>query len=201
LHDELQQRLFSIILQLTETDLEIQEAALEQARKDIAETKQHLQGAIQMTRDLSVDLSPPVLLNEGLIQALHWLATRMKEQYGFEVELQTDGTSPLPDRELGILLFQIVRELLFNVVKHAQVNHAQMIVTRTDSEIRVEIIDEGRGFLLDQVNQGASNKQGLQRVEQRLRLIGGRIDILTSPGAGTQVTLYTPLRINRGSDQ
>lgn len=201
MHDDLQHRLFNLILRLTEADLTLNEANLEQAHKVLAEMKEELQSTTQIMRDLSVDLSPPVLLNEGLIQALQWLVSRMKDQYGFEVELQANATLPLPDAELGVPLFQIVRELLFNIVKHAQVNRAQMIVTRTESEMRVEITDGGRGFLTDEVHQGSSTNQGLQRVEQRLRLIGGHIEIVSAPGEGTRITLHTPLQRNRGNHE
>jgi two-component system, chemotaxis family, CheB/CheR fusion protein len=146
---------------------------------------------VHVVRELSIDLSPPILHNEGLEEALQWLATQMKRQHGLTVEVQAEADHRLMDEDLRVLLFQIVRELLFNAVKHAQVNSAVVALSYADEHVRIEVSDQGRGFDPGQI--GPTN-QGLLRSMQRLQLIGGRMQIESALGQGTRVTLYSPLR-------
>jgi two-component system, chemotaxis family, CheB/CheR fusion protein len=163
---------------------------LEAARQTLDETESALMTLIQITRELSVDLSPPILHNEGLIEAIRWLAKQMEQQHGLVVEVDAEGNIPLPDENLRVLLFQTVRELLFNVVKHAGVNASSVTLTSTDDHVHIEVSDQGRGF---DVAQPSQNSQGLLRIGQRLQLLGGHIEIASTPGQGTRVTIHSPL--------
>jgi signal transduction histidine kinase len=98
---------------------------------------------------------------------------------------------PLPSEDLRVLLFQIVRELLFNVVKHAATNEATVSLSHRDGRMWIAVRDEGRGFIAD--DEGAKNSQGLTRIRQRLELIGGQMQIISSPGQGTEILLSSPL--------
>jgi len=200
LHDDLQQRLFSLIFQLY-TVRDALGTDPETTRQAINEIEEALQVSVKITRELSVDLSPPVLYNEGLVEALLWLSNRMQQQYGLAVEVRSAATLPATDEDVRVLLFQIVRELLFNVVKHAGVNQARVTVAHTDEHVQIEVSDEGSGFPVDTeavagANGGApkQNSQGLQRIEQRLKLLGGALEVASTPGEGTRVTLYSPLQ-------
>jgi signal transduction histidine kinase len=145
-----------------------------------------------MTRNLSVDLSPPVLHNEGLDAALRWLAAQMEQQQRLTVTVAAEERLPHLDDDLRVLLFQFVRELLFNIVKHAAVSTALVTLATEDDHLRIEVSDQGQGFNANRQND--PNSQGLLRITQRLQLIDGRMHIASAPGAGTCVTLYVPLR-------
>jgi signal transduction histidine kinase len=101
------------------------------------------------------------------------------------------------DRDRHVLLFQVVRELLFNVVKHAGVSNARVIVTiqQLDSEYRVEVIDQGVGFDPDQLLRSGVpwGGQGLINAHERLRLLGGRLKFESTPGIGTRAIVYMPV--------
>jgi PAS domain S-box-containing protein len=137
LHDDLQQRLYSLNFYLTN----LRHALDARNRADIlqmlAEINEIVDGSIRATRSLSVDLSPPVLHREGLIEAIHWLATQMAQQHGLTVSVQAVDAFTLPDEDLRVLLFQIVRELLFNIVKHAGVKTAQVTLAHENDRIRI----------------------------------------------------------------
>ncbi|MCB0073093.1 MAG: PAS domain-containing protein, partial [Caldilineaceae bacterium] len=146
LHDDLQQRLYGIQYQLASLREDAQgdkQAAMRAATDAIT---QSVNAAIATTRSLSVDLSPPVLYDEGLAEAVHWLAAQMKQQHGLKVEVQAQTEEQMLSADLRVLLFQIVRELLFNVVKHAGVAEAVVALARVDGSIRVEVADQGQGF-------------------------------------------------------
>jgi two-component system CheB/CheR fusion protein len=201
LHDDLQQRLFSHIFQLHEVRYAIAHGDPEGARQTIGEIEEELRSSVQITRDLSVDLSPPILHNEGLVQAVYWLATQMESQYGLRVELQAEEPFPSLDEDLRVLLFQTIRELLFNVVKHAEVNTVTVTFSQAGGQVRISVRDQGKGFTTGTAsgiaNDKAQRNQGLQRIQQRLQLLEGDIEITSAPGQGTVVTLLCPMQGRR----
>ena len=98
-----------------------------------------------------------------------------------------------------MLLFQTVRELLFNVVKHAGVTDARVALSKADGRLRIDVIDNGRGFdparkwPLAAESGSSQTSQGLPRIEQRMQLLGGSMEVASRPEQGTQVTLYVPV--------
>ncbi len=192
LHDDLQQRLYSLNFQLTTLRHALGAADQEEAMQTLIEMDEALADLIQVTRSLSVDLSPPVLHNDGLAEAIQWLAVQMERQHGLGVVVQVEESIPVPNEDLRVLLFQVIRELLFNIVKHAGVATARVLLTHEKGHIHIEVRDEGNGFDVNVLK--AKNTQGLLRIQQRMHLIGGNIEIDTVPGQGTCVTIHSPLR-------
>jgi two-component system CheB/CheR fusion protein len=121
----------------------------------------------------------------------------MKQQHGLSVTIQVAENVPVPSDDLRELLFQTIRELLFNVVKHAGVTTALVSLAHLGEQIQIQVVDQGRGFDLSaeakESSQGESG-QGLLRIRQRLQLVGGTLVIESTPGRGTQVTMNSPLR-------
>ncbi len=198
LHDDLQQRLYGIQFQLADLLYALNGDDRVDARKTVADMEASLNELIQITRSLSVDLSPPVLHDEGLAEATSWLAHQMENQYGLAVTVQAEANLPLPDEDLRVLLFQIVRELLFNIVKHAGVSTAAVALSHQQGQICIAVSDEGHGFNSDAGMQSEQNSQGLLRIRQRLQLVGGHVEIESAPGQGTRVTLCSPIRKTKG---
>lgn len=199
LHDDLQQRLYAIQMQmeyLGDGD-KIEDAALP---GELASIQEQIHEVLALTRHLSIDLSPPILRDEGLTQAIGWLASQMQEQHGLHIELQAEGTFAIPDEEIQVLLFNCVRELLFNIVKHAGVNQAVVSLQRSNADLRIEVRDKGNGFHVavparqDRNDDTPQRRSfGLPTLRHRLTLFGGRMDIKSKPGGGTQVTLIVPV--------
>jgi signal transduction histidine kinase len=198
LHDDLQQRLYSVSFQLATLRGIVTRHEDEEAQQIIYEIEEALGDSVKMTRSLSVDLSPPVLHDEGLFAALRWLAAQMEQQQRLAVSVVAeDGLPPLDD-DLRVLLFQFVRELLFNVVKHAGVPTAVVALAYEDHHLRIKVSDQGKGF--DANRHYSQTSQGLLRVTQRLQLLDGRMYIDSCPGEGTHVTLYVPLHAKNGDE-
>ncbi len=192
LHDDLQQRLYSLNFQLTAARIAIDVGEPENARQLLIEIEEALNSTVEITRNLSVDLSPPILHQEGLYEAIWWLALQMQQQQGLTITVQAAEPIKLPDEDLRVMLFQTVRELLFNVVKHAGVTEATVVLAYVDEQIRIRISDGGVGFEIGAERE--QNSQGLTRIQQRLQLVGGSLVIDTAPGQGTRITIYSPLR-------
>jgi len=193
LHDDLQQHLYGVQYQLVLLQEALGATMAAQAATWLTAMAQELQTATQLTRNLSIDLSPPVLEGEGLDGALVWLATQMKQQHGLTVKIQAADKLPVPAREMRVLLFQILREILFNIVKHAEVQEATIILTDIDHHIEAQVIDHGQGFDVDAVLHEPGRSHGLLRNQQRLELVGGHMRIESSPAGGTHVIISCPL--------
>lgn len=193
LHDDLQQRMFAIKAQLSllrrakqdETSPSEMEATFEQLENWLSD-------AITVARDLSTDLSPIVLQGDRLSEAIQWLATQMKERYGLEIDIDVkDGLDSLSD-PIRILLFQAVRELLFNVVKHASTSQATVILEKVDGWARITVSDSGTGFDVEKIMNNPNSAHGLLIVQDRLTVLGGRMEAVSKPGDGTMVILEIP---------
>ena len=178
LHDDLQQILHGAQIEARVADAERVEAVLDRA--------------LRLTRSLSQELSPPVLREDEVAVLLGALAEQQRQRHGLDVTVEA-GEVSIPEEHLRILLYQIVGELLFNVAKHAATDRATVRAARVDGHVRVEVLDEGVGFeppAPDALRGGGG--LGLPTVWERVTLVGGRLEVASTPGEGTRVTLVLP---------
>jgi PAS domain S-box-containing protein len=185
LHDDLQQLLYSVQLKLALVREPIASGHPEAALRNVSEAEKWIGEAVHTAQRLSVDLSPQVLRNEGLAEALRWLGAQLEELHGLRVEVKVDGEVRLPHAS-RVIVFQAVRELLFNVVKHAQVKEATVELGE-DKGLVACVTDRGKGF--DVSNLKAHAGFGIMSVKHRLDLLGGSMVIESTPGKGTRVTI------------
>jgi two-component system, chemotaxis family, CheB/CheR fusion protein len=193
LHDDLQQLLYGIDMRMGIVQRKTPEAA-PGLPEDILQVRSWISQAITTTRQLTVDLSPPILANEGLVDAMEWLQRQMHDLHGIEVLLEPVGEINVADEDVRVLLFQIVRELLFNVKKHAAVDHATVRLECLDGLNVITVIDEGRGFDMQRLSSLPKEARGfgLFSIEERMRLLGGHVTIVSQPGTGTTVSVHLP---------
>jgi len=201
LHDDVQQLLYSTKMKLVMAHDELQPGDQSKCAESAGDAINVLTDAIRRTRQLTIDLSPPVLKDEGLVEALNWLAHQMEELHGLQVRLHSKKRILIGGEDMRILVFQIVRELLFNVVKHAKTNEAVVKLRQVNDLLHVEIRDGGAGFEVDQTlgRLVADGGIGLIGCRERLALFGGRLEIESKPGAGTRVTVTVPVTAGKGS--
>lgn len=196
LHDDLQQVLCGIQMHV----LLLREGTADDPKLEHWASQAHewISEAIRITRQLAVDFSPPVLHDEGVAQALGWLAAHMEQMHGLHVQVEPDLPPDLRIGALAQVVYQIVRELLFNVVKHAGTDRAHVSVTMEDEALVLRVKDDGRGFDPDiETNRRAGYHLGLIGARERLGLFGGSLDIDSRPGDGTQVVLRLPFGTER----
>ncbi len=195
LHDDLQQRLFAVKAQLSFLkDLNLSADTY----RELDQIQVSLSESIAITRNLSIDLSPIVLQGEGLLEAMTWLAFRMKEQYGLHVDLDAKDTLDQIDSHLRMLLFQSIRELLFNVVKHAGVSQAKVTLEQVDGHPCITVSDEGRGFDAESVMGNPQSAHGLLIIQDRLKLLGCQMELASKPGEGTSIKIELPVERKSG---
>lgn len=194
LHDDLQQRIFAVKMQVTTLYDAHQRGKLQDAQVDFAQLQDWLDESISMTRNLSIDLSPAILKGEGLTDAIIWLSAQVEDQYGLHVTLNSNGIAGRYEDSLRILIFQAVREILFNIVKHANTNEATISLERVNRHTRMTISDDGVGFDAEAALDGSKTAGGLLNLQHRLNLVGCSIQVLSKPNTkGTQVIIDIPL--------
>jgi len=190
LHDELQQLLVSARIQLGRshgrvTD-EIALSAIEQAQSRLDE-------AVESSRDLTRELRPPVLYEDGLSSALQWLAEETERRHNMRVIVDGSHADAGFDDDLNALLFESVRELLFNASKYAGVDVAMLEVYQDDDHLTFQVRDTGVGFEPDPDYESASGSGfGLFSIRERITALGGEVSVQSQPGEGTTVELRVP---------
>ncbi len=198
LHDDLQQRIYAVQVQLSLLRDAYQKDDQEALLADFAELDRWLAEAVSITRHLSIDLNPPILRGEGLAQAIYWLASQMQEQYKLEVTVQVNSSLPELEYSLQVILYQAVRELLFNVVKHAGVLQAVVTLDQSGDHVRISVMDKGEGFNSSAMPNDRQNAQGLLNIRNRLNPLGCRLDVASQPGGGTLVRIDIPYSPSAG---
>ncbi len=154
--------------------------------------------AIEYTRTLVTQISPPCLYEFGLPAALKWLGAEMKKQ-GLTVEVHGENLSVNLREEQAILLYQSARELLFNVLKHSGSQNAIVSLSIQENNLfTIDVADHGRGFNKGQVEQVESEKDsgntfGLFSIRERIEALGGKTTITSDLGKGTRILLQVPL--------
>jgi signal transduction histidine kinase len=159
----------------------------------LAELDQIFDESLRYTRTLIADLAPPSLQEFGLSHAFQWLSEHMRT-HGLTVGVQVGSDRiNLPDDQ-AILVFQSVRELLLNIVKHADTNRAIVAVATTPTELHITVTDGGQGFDHTAVAapEPGSSGFGLFSIDERMRAMGGRFEINSTPGHGTRASMILP---------
>ena len=158
----------------------------------LGETESALDQALTYSRTLVAQLSPSILFIQGLSAALHWLPEYFS-RYGLRVHVESHVPSVTLPEDRSVLLFQSVRELLFNVLKHAETNEATIKIDTIDQRVlRITVADGGAGFDVTAAG-GETNGFGLFSIRERIEGLDGTLSILSSPGSGTQIELSIPL--------
>jgi PAS domain S-box-containing protein len=156
----------------------------------LTDSRRLLEEAIVTTRTLTLDLSPPILYEQGLVPALRWLADNHQDRSRLLVAVVADDDLPALPQALRGLLFQIVQELLHNVVKHAQADQASVHVRIAGGAITLKVWDNGRGYQVS--DDVPTSGFGLFNIRERAEQLGGRMEIRIPPEGGTAVTVTLP---------
>ena len=159
---------------------------------DIDELLRLLSRTISYTRELTGTISPPVLFELGLEDALDWLAERMLTKRGLRVDFRTTGSPQTLRDEQKIMVFRSAQELLLNVIEHADIDRATMHLEWQPDQLALAVADQGRGFDPGQISPRAE-VFGLFSIRERMRQLGGTAEVETAPGRGTCVRLVLRL--------
>ena len=164
--------------------------------RQIDEIKEMVKQTIQDTRSLTFELSPPVLYELGLVAAIEWLAEEFQLKHNLKCTVESDKKPKPLSQDIEIVLFRSVRELLVNIVKHAQANKVKIIIRANKNNLRIRVTDDGIGFSpkMKATRTYKDQQFGLFNITERIRHLGGKFEVDSQSGKGTMVSLVAPLK-------
>ncbi|HVJ61167.1 MAG TPA: ATP-binding protein, partial [Tahibacter sp.] len=197
LHDEVGQALTAAILLL---DLARDEPLQE---TDRAAVVAEIRRALGDVRDMTLRLRPPLLDELGLEAALRWYLNKQAAAGRFKTKLSVEGLIERPTPALELTAFRLVQEAVTNILRHAKARHVDVTVKTTATELALRISEDGIGFdsfaALERALGGES--LGVVGMQERASLVGGRCEIVSSPGMGSIILARLPLELKSASDQ
>jgi len=203
IHDSIGQTLATVKMKLGKLQAGIYREKLSPSAsfESLEEIRKLVEEAIEYTRTLTFELSPPVLYDMGLTAAIKWLGEQINEQSGVLVTFRDGRVLKSLDGKVSVILFKAVRELLINVAKHAGARKTLISARKTGGRLRINVVDDGIGF--DASGLGANFSKGggfgLFSIYERLKYLGGNLKVKSKPGCGTRVTLEVPLNLNKNA--
>ncbi len=191
LHDQIGQTLVFAKMKL---DSELKKDGHDTAEV-LAEVRRLVDDSIHSVRSLTLQISPPLLYEVGLEAALDALGERFQKEHRFRVEFSDDSKEKPLTEAVKVTLFQVVRELLVNVAKHAQAEYVAIVLAREADKLKITVWDDGVGFDVAELQgrDAALRGFGLASISQRIEHLGGRVQIKSASGEGASITIWAPL--------
>lgn len=192
LHDEIAQTLVAVRMQV-----DMIQGIPSDKEERVKEAKALLAQSIRETRSLMTDIGNPLLFDIGLQAACDSLAERLMRIHPVRIRCDIGDAYKRLDPDVKIILYQLIRELLHNVVKHSHAQNALVAIDMENGTFRVKVTDDGVGF--DTQTLGAPTAEGgfgLFSIRERLIAVDGTLYIESAPGSGTTVTAIVPTKIS-----
>lgn len=194
IHDGPAQSLAAILITLDLLASEISETAdCQQLKQQLSQLKDIAKEGMDEMRQILFDLKPTSAEKDSLLSLLDDYFTEIKAKFNFTINLETVGSPQIYPVYIQTALFRIVQEAINNIRKHAGVSKAQIVMTESREQLKFLIKDEGKGFNKErELNKAGS--YGLVGMKERVELLEGTIEIISEPGAGTQILIEIPLK-------
>jgi signal transduction histidine kinase len=196
LHDDTVQVLSACVIALDRVRHAIEAGELDRASASLRQAASLVSGAVERTRRMTFELRPAMLWQHGLEPAVRHLLDALARETPMEVRLDIGSMPGRLDPTVEAIAFRSISELIANVRTHAEAHQVVISLSTDDGRLQAEVLDDGRGFNLEQAMERAraTNHLGLEALTERIDAAGGSVEIVTSPGDGTKVSLSLPLR-------
>ena len=169
-----------------------QVAEATESQQEVVRLQQQTIALSEAIRHLSHELHPGVLQHAGLIAALQGDCAEFGSQHGIEVTFRADaGLEEIP-ADVALCLYRVAQEALHNMSRHAGARRAEVTLIRSDDILELRVADDGQGFDLAAARRRGG--LGLISIDERVRLVQGRVRIVTEPRRGTELQVQVPRR-------
>jgi PAS domain S-box-containing protein len=193
LHDETAQELVALSRQL-DSLTSVPRKLSKQDLKLLEEIQAQVDKILEGVRRFSQDLRPSVLDDLGLLPALEWLISDLEKHFDITIGMAVMGAERRFSPEVELVLFRVAQEALRNVWKHSEASRAWVTLEFDHGKTTLSVRDNGKGFKAPRNTADLTNvgKLGLAGMEERVRLVGGKLILESKPGKGTTVTVEVP---------
>lgn len=192
IHDHLSQSLVISKMKLTDLEKEFKDSGNE---KELRQVIEHISNALENSRKITYDLSPPVLYELGIVETLYWLVEKIEEEHKLKAIFTTNIDYLNLSESKLILLFRVIQELINNTIKHACANKIEITLNKENEGMQLTMTDDGEGFDVKSLNQTRLGNTGfgLFAVKERVENLGGNFSISSKIGIGTEIIISVPL--------
>lgn len=194
IHDGIGQMLTSLKYQVESIDLAMEEKAIQK----LGEIDGLIKQIIKEVRKVTFNLKPTVLGDYGLQAALNVFVTEMAKLVETNLVFESEGEVERLPQKVEDNIFRITQEAINNAIKYSDAKRVQVSLRQAESEVVVEVRDDGKGFDTKKVEERSVNIEsgrGLFNMYERSEYINGQLSIQSAPGRGTTVRLAVPVRI------
>jgi len=171
-------------------------------KRDVKERYQAVRAMVDTTtktvQRISSGLRPKILDTVGLAAAVEWHIREFTKRTSIEVQLQQTNTLPTMDDAVATGVYRIIQEALTNVARHSEATQAEVAMRLNNGELHVEITDNGKG--IDQAMLVHPESLGIMSMQERARMLGGKVLFTSNPGNGTRVILTAPIHNGNQSE-
>jgi signal transduction histidine kinase len=188
LHDDITQRLAGLAIDAARL------SAAELSQSDIEARRSIRGGLVQLSEDvhdLSYRLHPSVLDDLGLVEALKAECERVARVESIQVNVQADGLPQSMPKEVALGIYRVAQEALRNIARHAKASIVELSLALSEGGLLLTVTDNGRGF--DPAAPARRPSVGQASMRERIRSLGGKLDIQSAPGMGTTVVAWVPI--------
>jgi signal transduction histidine kinase len=196
LHDELGQSMAALKLQVGSIARRLGDVKPVDLLPVCDEMRSNINQIIENVRRLARDLSPVVLDDLGLQAAIEYLVNNFSKIYNVKIRYQHTDINHLFNEDSQRIIYRILQEALTNIGKHAGAKHVSLVIKEEDHAVRFTVKDDGRGFNVHKTlyTKDAERGMGLAAMSERVRILGGKINIVSRPGIDTTVTFAAPIK-------
>ena len=194
LHDQIGQMLAMSRIKISE----IRGLGLpEKIEEDLCYVNQLLKDSIKDVRSMIFDLSPPILYELGLIPTIEWMVDEFQNRHHIQIYFNSEGDIEVCDATIKVFLYRAVRELLVNIIKHAEAKSVEITMMHGSGCIRVAITDDGIGFDASSMKLASNPSKhfGLFSLKDRFENLGGNFSIQSRHNRGTRIELKAPDKV------
>jgi len=201
LHDELGQALIALKLRLSSIQRKLRKDQ-KVLRDECEYTQRSIEQIIENVRRLSQDLSPYLLENLGLTAALRRLIGDLGKDHKIETSLDITDVDNSLSQKRQLIVYRIIQEALTNIRRHAQATRISVAIKKEQNRLSFWVEDDGKGFDVKQAMTRDVDERGLglAAVEERVRMLGGSLDIRSEIGRGTKISFTIPASPVRNSN-
>ncbi|MEJ2332802.1 MAG: sensor histidine kinase [Desulfobulbaceae bacterium] len=196
LHDELGQSMAALKLQVGSIARRLGDVKPVDLLPVCDEMRSNINQIIENVRRLARDLSPVVLDDLGLQAAIEYLVNNFSKIYNVKIRYQYTDINHLFNEDSQRIIYRILQEALTNIGKHAGAKHVSLVIKEEGHAVRFTVKDDGRGFNVHKTlyTKDAERGMGLAAMSERVRILGGKINIVSRPGIDTTVTFAAPIK-------